>query len=67
MRAPPAARKQGIARKLLAAAADFSHANGAASLSLSTAVDNAAAQALYESLGWKRDEGFCEYSLQLIV
>ena len=63
----PAARKQGVARSLLAAAADFARANGAASLSLSTAIDNVPAQKLYAALGWKRDEDFCEYNLQLIV
>jgi len=40
-------------------------ANGAASLSLSTAVDNLPAQQLYASLGWVRDEGFYEYNLAL--
>ena len=29
------------------------------------ALDNAPAQALYESLGWVRDRQFCEYSLTL--
>ncbi len=61
----PAARKQGVARSLLAAAEDFARANGAASLSLSTAIDNLPAQELYAALGWKRDEDFCEYNLQL--
>ncbi|MGH8121835.1 MAG: GNAT family N-acetyltransferase [Rudaea sp.] len=61
----PAARRHGVAAKLLAAAAEFARANGAASLSLTTAVDNLAAQKLYESLGWRRDQGFYEYNLQL--
>lgn len=61
----PAARRTGAARQLVVAAAEFARANGAASLSLSTAVDNLAAQALYESLGWTRDEGFYEYNLAL--
>ena len=61
----PAARRGGAARALLAAAADFARAQGAASLSLSTGVDNAAAQRLYESLGWTRDESFYEYNLVL--
>jgi len=63
----PAARRTGAARQLLVAAAQFARANGAASLSLSTAVDNLPAQALYASLGWKRDEGFHEYNLTLPV
>jgi ribosomal protein S18 acetylase RimI-like enzyme len=61
----PAARRSGAARQLLIAAADFARANGAASLSLSTAVDNVPAQRLYESIGWVRDDGFCEYNLAL--
>ncbi|HEY8009889.1 MAG TPA: GNAT family N-acetyltransferase [Rudaea sp.] len=60
----PSARRKGIAANLLAAAAEFARANGAASLSLTTAVDNLPAQKLYESLAWQRDEGFYEYNLQ---
>ena len=62
--APPA-RRSGAARRLLASAAEFARANGAASLSLTTALDNAPAQRLYESMGWKRDESFFEYNLTL--
>jgi ribosomal protein S18 acetylase RimI-like enzyme len=61
----PEARRSGVARQLLGAAAQFARANGAASMSLSTAVDNQPAQRLYESLGWKRDTEFCEYNLTL--
>jgi len=61
----PHARKHGVGARLLIAAADFARANGKAALSLSTAVDNATAQRLYESLGWKRDTGFYEYHLSL--
>ena len=57
------ARRSGVGRVLLEAAAKQARALGAAGLSLSTALDNAAAQALYESLGWVRDTQFCEYSL----
>lgn len=60
-----AARRRGVARALLHAAADEARALGAVGLSLSTARDNAPAQALYESLGWTRDHAFCEYSLTL--
>jgi len=59
------ARRQGVAAGLLGAAVEHARALGAASLSLSTALDNAPAQALYESLGWQRDHQFCEYSLTL--
>jgi ribosomal protein S18 acetylase RimI-like enzyme len=47
------------------AAADLAREQGAASLSLSTAVDNVPAQRLYESLGWKRETGFLEYTMIL--
>jgi GNAT superfamily N-acetyltransferase len=59
------ARRKGVARGLLEAAADFARANGAASLALTTATDNLPAQRLYESLGWVADAGFREYSLAL--
>ncbi|OOG57354.1 GNAT family N-acetyltransferase [Rhodanobacter sp. C03] len=61
----PSARRQGVAAALLTAATEHARALGAASLSLSTALDNAPAQALYESLGWQRERQFCEYSLTL--
>jgi GNAT superfamily N-acetyltransferase len=61
----PAARRGGIGAALLNAAAQFARADGAASLSLSTAIDNRTAQRLYESLGWTRDADFCEYELRV--
>jgi ribosomal protein S18 acetylase RimI-like enzyme len=61
----PAARQHGIGRQLMQAAADEARARGAVSLVLSTARTNSAAQRLYESLGWVRDEEFYEYSLTL--
>lgn len=60
-----AARRRGIAASLLREAAAHAKALGAASLSLSTALDNAPAQALYESLGWQQERQFCEYALTL--
>ncbi|GLQ49711.1 GNAT family N-acetyltransferase [Dyella flava] len=59
------ARRHGVAKALLLAAAEHSRALGAASLALTTALDNKPAQALYESLGWERDQVFCEYGLML--
>jgi GNAT superfamily N-acetyltransferase len=59
------ARRQGVAKALMLAAAEYARALGAASLSLTTQLDNKPAQALYESLGWKRDQEFCEYALAL--
>jgi GNAT superfamily N-acetyltransferase len=61
----PELRRTGIATALLEQAARFSRTAGAARLSLSTARTNVTAQALYESLGWKRDDEFCEFGLVL--
>jgi len=61
----PDARRHGVAKALMRASADHARALGAVRLSLATALDNAAAQALYESLGWQRDRQFCEYDLVL--
>lgn len=52
------ARRKKIASKLLAAATEYAKTLDAARLTLSTAVTNQAAQALYHSIGWKRDEQF---------
>ncbi len=57
-----AARKTGAGRALMLAAHEYSANNGYARLDLSTAKNNHAAQALYESLGWERDEVFYTYS-----
>ena len=46
----PQARRTGVAIALLSAATEFARAAGADSLSLSTALDNTGAQALYRSL-----------------
>jgi GNAT superfamily N-acetyltransferase len=59
------ARRRGVARALLQASATHARALGAADLLLSTALDNTPAQMLYQSLGWRREEGFCEYRLAL--
>lgn len=59
------ARRRGVARALLQAAAEFARAEGAVRLTLSTALDNSAAQALYEIAGWQRDKSFCVYTLPL--
>lgn len=61
----PAARKRGVGARLLTSAAEFARASGAASMSLSTAIDNTTAQKLYESLGWKRETEYFEYHLSL--
>ena len=60
-----AARRGGVGAHLLRAAAAHARECGAARMDLSTARTNAPAQALYESLGWRRDEVFLTYSLDL--
>jgi ribosomal protein S18 acetylase RimI-like enzyme len=50
-----AARRKGVARTLLDAAAQFARADGAACISLETTLDNAAARALYRAAGWNED------------
>jgi ribosomal protein S18 acetylase RimI-like enzyme len=57
----PAARRGGVGRALLEAAHAFARSRGAVRVSLETAVDNHAAQALYESLGYQRDAAFHRY------
>ncbi|CBK40828.1 Acetyltransferase, GNAT family [Nitrospira defluvii] len=61
------ARRTGVASSLLSAAATFAVSLGAVRLSLSTALTNDAAQALYRSAGWNRDEQFSVYHLALAV
>ena len=59
----PMARRRGVAAALMHEAMDYARAVGAVGMSLSTAHANEPAQRLYESLGWKRDEQFREYSI----
>lgn len=61
----PECRRSGVAATLLQAAANYGRAVGAIRLSLSTAIDNETAQALYLSEGWVRDTKFYAYSLPL--
>jgi ribosomal protein S18 acetylase RimI-like enzyme len=62
---PPHARRRGIARALLEAAADRARRDRKLRMTLSTARTNVNAQALYESLGWERDNEFHVYNLNL--
>jgi len=55
------ARRLGVASRLMQAAVDFAGAEDAVRVTLSTAVSNETAQALYLSQGWKRDEQFFVY------
>ncbi|CAH0442795.1 MULTISPECIES: GNAT family N-acetyltransferase [Ralstonia solanacearum species complex] len=61
----PTARRQGIAQQLLQAAAYQAKVDGKVRVDLTTAKQNVNAQALYERLGWKRDERFYTYSLAI--
>lgn len=56
-------RRRGVGRALLAAACSRARRDGAARLVLETAVDNRAAQALYEAFGFERGQGFVTYAL----
>jgi GNAT superfamily N-acetyltransferase len=61
----PDARRSGVGKLLLRAAADYGKAVGAVRLTLSTEVTNERAQALYEAEGWKVQTDFCVYNLAL--
>ena len=58
-------RKTGAGRALMLVAHEYAANNGLARLDLTTAKTNHAAQALYESLGWVRDEVFYAYNKQI--
>ncbi len=59
------ARGRGIGRSLVTMATEMARKDGAKRLTLSTAIDNAPAKALYESMGWKKVAAFDHYSLEL--
>lgn len=61
----PAARGRGVGRRLMDRARQLAEETGAETIELATARSNATAQALYESLGYRRDEQFFHYSLEL--
>jgi GNAT superfamily N-acetyltransferase len=61
----PDARRHGVGRALLEAAAQYGRRAGAVRLALSTEHTNTTAQSLYEKTGWKRDTVFCTYQLTL--
>jgi GNAT superfamily N-acetyltransferase len=58
-------RRRGVARQLLSSAVDFCRGAGAARVSLSTAVGNGPAQALYEACGWARQSDYHGYFQKL--
>jgi ribosomal protein S18 acetylase RimI-like enzyme len=61
----PEARRAGIGRLLLRAAADYGKSQRAVRLTLSTEVTNTSARALYEAEGWTLQTDFCVYNLVL--
>jgi GNAT superfamily N-acetyltransferase len=61
----PAARRRGVARALLKAAADWGRENQAVRITLSTQATNAGARALYASMGWALQIEFEVYTLRL--
>ena len=61
----PEARRRSIARGLMDRAREYANEVGAYRLELQTARTNRSAQALYESLGWVRDDVFLTYTLRL--
>ena len=56
-------RRGGVGRALLERARQHAVDTGAKGLVLSTQVMNKAAQTLYESCGWQRDDEFLQYHL----
>lgn len=58
-------RNKGVAKSLIGAAEDFGRETNAVRIILSTQVANIAAQSLYESLGYSKNEDFYHYALQL--
>lgn len=61
----PEWRRHGVGRALMEVAARYGADQGAVHMDLSTARTNKAGQALYESLGWQRDDVFVGYTLML--
>lgn len=61
----PEARRLGAGKALMNIAKEYAIATHAKGIALETAKDNVNAQALYESLGYKRGEGFYSYFLSV--
>ena len=61
----PKMRRKGVGRALLDAARNFAASTSAIRLVLSTAVTNHEARTLYESFGFKKDDVFLVYRLDL--
>jgi ribosomal protein S18 acetylase RimI-like enzyme len=61
----PSARGAGVAKRLMRLAAETARSAGASRLTLRTQTSNTAAQGLYASLGWTRDDSFFTFDLDL--
>jgi ribosomal protein S18 acetylase RimI-like enzyme len=61
----PEARQQGVGRLLMSRAGRHAVETGAWGIELATAHANTPARTLYESLGYRRDEEFLHYALDL--
>lgn len=61
----PEARRHGVGESLMKAATEFAAESGAKRLVLATAVDNRAAQLLYEKIGWTRDNAFIHFNYEI--
>lgn len=61
----PDVRGGGVGRALMERARRLAEETGAVGLELATAVTNRGAQRLYESLGYRLDDGFLRYELGL--
>ncbi|MEM8901611.1 MAG: GNAT family N-acetyltransferase, partial [Bacteroidota bacterium] len=59
------ARKMGVGEALIEKAKSLGMETGAKRVVLETAVDNLVAQGLYDKTGFKRGEGFYNYSVEL--
>jgi len=59
----PVVRQSGAGKALMIFAHQYAASQGMARMDLTTAKTNLPAQALYESLGWIRDEVFYAYNL----
>jgi GNAT superfamily N-acetyltransferase len=58
-------RKKGVAKLLISAAENFARETGAVRIILATQITNIAAQSLYESLGYIKDQDFYHYAVKL--
>jgi GNAT superfamily N-acetyltransferase len=59
-------RKQGVAKLLMGEAQEYAHKTGAVRITLATQITNNAAQNLYASLGYRRNDEFYHYAFQLL-